>query len=226
MTTELGAAKFRSGWIRIHDAGDFFSDDYLTAWLRICRARPEVNFYCYTKEVSRFRRLVEPQPPENLLWVYSYGGTQDHLLNADTDRVADVFSDEAAIAAAGWSSQEASDLLAVLGPRLVGIPANRIPMFLRRLQGRRFSEWQAEIDAERSARQGRRQLPQPRRARTRTSLSVPLASTTVSGRSPRHSPRAGSRPGFALVLAPACPRLSPGRRTAGPRPAPLTQHRS
>jgi hypothetical protein len=96
--------------------------------------------------------------------VYSYGGTQDHPLNADTDRVADVFTDEAAIAAAGWSSQEASDLLAVLGPHLVGIPANRIPMFLRRLQGRRFSEWQAEIDAERAARQRRRQLPQPRRA--------------------------------------------------------------
>jgi hypothetical protein len=26
MTAELGAAKFRSVWIRIHDAGDFFSD--------------------------------------------------------------------------------------------------------------------------------------------------------------------------------------------------------
>lgn len=155
MTTELGAAKFRGAWIRIHDAGDFF-DDYLAAWLRICQARPEANFYCYTKEVSRFRQLVEPQPPENLLWVYSYGGTQDHLLNVDTDRIADVFTDEEAITAAGWSSQEASDLLAVLGPRLVGIPANRIPAFLRRLRGRRFSQWQAEVDAERADRRHRR----------------------------------------------------------------------
>jgi hypothetical protein len=92
------------------------------------------------------------------------GRTKDHLLRTDTDRVADVFTDEAAIAAAGWSSQETSDLLAVLGPRLVGIPANRIPMFVRRLRGRRFSQWQAEIDAERAAQQGRRQLLQPRRA--------------------------------------------------------------
>jgi hypothetical protein len=47
--------------------------DYLAAWLRICRNRPDVNFYAYTKEVRRFRRLVEPDPPPNLLWVYSYG---------------------------------------------------------------------------------------------------------------------------------------------------------
>lgn len=67
--------------------------------------------------------------------------------------------DEAAIAAAaGLASQEASDLLAVLGPRLVGVPANRIPAYLKRLAGRRLSEWQAEVDAERAARQSRRLL--------------------------------------------------------------------
>ncbi|MGB3444628.1 MAG: hypothetical protein WBA97_38295 [Actinophytocola sp.] len=38
-----------------------------------------------------------------------------------------MFPDEPAIAEAGWASQESSDLLAVLGPRLVGVPANRIP---------------------------------------------------------------------------------------------------
>lgn len=154
MLAELAAPKFVGRWIRVHDSGDFFSDDYTTRWLRIMRDRPEVNFYCYTKEIDRFRRLVEPDPPENLLWFYSYGGTQDHVIDPQTDRVADVFPDEEAIAAAGWSSQEASDLLAVLGPRLVGVPANRIPHFLRRLDGRRFSEWQAEVDAERHTRRG------------------------------------------------------------------------
>lgn len=49
------------------------SDAYLEAWLRICHARPDTNFYAYTKEVSRFRTLVEPDPPPNFLWVYSYG---------------------------------------------------------------------------------------------------------------------------------------------------------
>lgn len=158
MLAELEAAKFRGAWVRVHDAGDFFSDAYLLAWLRICRAWPDTAFYAYTKEITRFRRLVEPNPPENFRWVYSYGGTQDKLLNPGTDRVADVFPDEAAITAAGWASQEANDLLAVLGPHLVGVPANRIPHYLKRMAGRRFSEWQAEIDAERTARKNRRHL--------------------------------------------------------------------
>jgi hypothetical protein len=72
MLTELGAKRFQGAWIRVHDSGDF-SDDYLAAWLRICRARPDLNFYAYTKEVDRFRRLVESDPPANFLWVYSYG---------------------------------------------------------------------------------------------------------------------------------------------------------
>lgn len=129
--------------VRIHDAGDFFSDDYTLAWVRIARRCPDVIFYAYTKQVERFKRLVEPCQPGNLLWVYSYGGREDHLIDPDRDRVADVFPDLEAIAAAGWHSQEASDLLAVLGPRLVGIPANRIPGFNRLLDGRRFSEVQA-----------------------------------------------------------------------------------
>ncbi|MFD8716920.1 hypothetical protein ACFV2H_02520 [Streptomyces sp. NPDC059629] len=156
MAAELRRRKFSGTWVRIHDSGDFFSDVYLLAWLRIIRARPETNFYAYTKEVSRFRALVEPDPPANFLWVYSFGGTQDALLDIERDRVADVFPDEESIAAAGWHSQEASDLLAVLGPRLVGIPANRIPHFLKRLSGRTFRSWQAEVDAERHAQRPRR----------------------------------------------------------------------
>jgi hypothetical protein len=160
MIAELGCVRFAGGWVRIHDSGDFFSDEYLLAWLRIMRVRPEVNFYSYTKEVDRFRRLVEPVPPSNLRWVYSYGGTQDAALDLGVDRVADVFPTEAAIAEAGWSSQHASDLLAVLGPRLVGVPANNIPVFRKRLAGRRFSQWQAE-DTERKSRRHLHLVPQP-----------------------------------------------------------------
>lgn len=165
MIAELAAPKFRGGFVRIHDAGDFFSDGYTLAWLRIARAHPEVTFYCYTKEVRRFRKLVEPNPPPNFLWVYSLGGTQDSDLDLTHDRVADVFPNEQAIDDAGWSSQEASDLLAVLGPRLVGIPANRIPHFLKLLGGRRFSQWQAEVDAERRERRLRRIGEERRRRR-------------------------------------------------------------
>lgn len=62
------------------------------------RQRPEVNFYCYTKEVTQFRRFVEPAPPENFLWAYSYDGTQNALLDPSVDRIADVFPNEESIA--------------------------------------------------------------------------------------------------------------------------------
>lgn len=159
MTAELGARRFTHGWVRIHDSGDFFSDAYTRAWLRVIRARPEVTFYAYTKEIARFRALIEPDPPANFLWVYSYGGTQDAALDPERDRVADVFPDQDALTSAGWHSQEASDLLAVLGPRLVGIPANRIPRYLKLLGQRTFRTWQADVDAERAARRARHRPP-------------------------------------------------------------------
>lgn len=144
MTAELGARRFDGKWVRVHDSGDFFSDDYTCAWLDIMRARPNVQFYAYTKEVDRIRRLVIPAAPPNFRWCFSLGGKQDHLLDLSTDRVADVFPTEEAIIAAGWHSQHADDRLAVLGPAPVGMSANRIPHFLKILDGRRFSQWQAE----------------------------------------------------------------------------------
>jgi hypothetical protein len=131
-------------YVRIHDAGDFFSDAYLMAWLDIARDCPRTGMYCYTKEISRFRRLVEPDPPPNFMWVYSYGGREDHLINPERDRVADVFPDDESMIAAGFVSQDASDLLAVTGPPKVGIPANNIPQFRKKMAGRTFRQWQAE----------------------------------------------------------------------------------
>ncbi|MFI9389242.1 hypothetical protein, partial [Kutzneria sp. NPDC052558] len=152
MLAELAHPRFAGRWVRVHDSGDFFSDDYLAAWLRIFRARPVTNFYCYTKEVRRFRRLVEPDPPANLRWTFSYGGTQDHLIDPTRDRVADVFPDSAAITKAGFASQEASDTIAVTGPPRIGIPANRIPHLLVRQGQARFSELQAAADRRRPRR--------------------------------------------------------------------------
>ncbi|MCS7484644.1 hypothetical protein NZH93_48120 [Umezawaea endophytica] len=148
--SELAAPKYRGKFLRVHDAGDYFSDDYLSAWLRIARQVPDVTFYSYTKEVSRFRRLVQPDSPLNFLYVFSYGGKEDHLLDPDTDRVADVFPDEQAITTAGWHSNAASDLLAVLGPAPVGMRQNNIPHLKRVIGQRTFREWQASERARRS----------------------------------------------------------------------------
>jgi hypothetical protein len=141
--------------VRIHDAGDFFTDDYLLAWATIAELTPDVLFYAYTKEVARVRRVLGGGGPDNLLTVFSLGGKQDHLLDLAVDRHAEVFPDEAAIAAAGYESQDANDLLCVLSVNhRVGIPANNIPAFRKRLAGRTFGELEAA-----TRRHGRDQVP-------------------------------------------------------------------
>jgi hypothetical protein len=143
MTAELAQPRYHGRHVRIHDSGDFFNEEYLTAWLRVMAASPHVAFYAYTKEVAMFRRVVEPAPPSNFRWVYSLGGSQDHMVDRDRDRHADVFPDEAAIAAAGYESQDASDLLAVYSAsHRVGIPANNIAGFRRAQGARTFGELQ------------------------------------------------------------------------------------
>jgi hypothetical protein len=132
----------RGKHVRIHDSGDFFSDAYLEAWLRIMRLSPWATFYAYTKEVSRFKRVVEPNPPPNFLWIYSLGGKEDILIDREHDRHADVFPDKASAVAAGYSTQEASDLFAIYSPPRVGIIANNIPAFRKRQGAHSFSDLQ------------------------------------------------------------------------------------
>jgi len=131
--------------IRIHDSGDFFADWYLHLWLDIARANPRLLFYAYTKEITMLRTVTEM--PDNFRWLASTGGTQDHLITDDL-RHADVFPTDDALTAAGYTSQDASDLLAVLLPtNRIGIPANRIRHFVKQMNGRTFSEIQRTLHA-------------------------------------------------------------------------------
>jgi hypothetical protein len=134
MTAELQHARFAGAWVRIHDAGDFYSDDYLAAWLRIIQATPGTRFYCYTKEVERFRRMVEPLGLPNFGYVYSYGGRQDGSIT-EHDRRCDVFPSDEALEAAGFHDQAESDLLAVTGPPEVGIVVNNHRGAARAMRG-------------------------------------------------------------------------------------------
>ena len=142
MTDELAKLKFVGKFVRIHDGGDFFSLDYLNAWLRIIKATPKTTFYCYTKEVKMFKEVVEPDYPKNFYWVYSFGGRQDNLIE-DNDRQADVFPTQEALEAAGFFDQEDSDLLAIRGPHKVGIVINNHPGAVKGLAGLSFRELQA-----------------------------------------------------------------------------------
>lgn len=127
--------------VRIHDSGDFFSDAYLNAWIKIAREHPDVLFYAYTKEVERVRNA---RLPINFRILWSLGGRQDHLIDLDTERHADVFPNVKAIAQAGYRSQDESDLYAVLLPTTrIGIPANRIRHFQKRQGEQTFGTLQS-----------------------------------------------------------------------------------
>lgn len=136
--------------IRIHDSGDFFSVEYLNAWLDIARMNQHILFYAYTKEVKMFREHVAGKAPVNFRWVYSMGGKQDHLIEKDNERHADVFTDLREMVERGYTSQSDNDLLCVLLPTTrIGIPANNISHFNKKLDGRSFSKVQVELDTKR-----------------------------------------------------------------------------
>lgn len=153
MLDEVSKPRMKGKHIRIHDSGDFFSEDYLKMWLAIARLTPDVNFYCYTKEVSMFKRVVEPDCPSNFRYLYSMGGKEDHLVDKERDRHADVFPDDASILDAGYMNQSASDLLAITLPTTkIGIPANNIKHFNKKMAGRTFSKLQNEREEKISAK--------------------------------------------------------------------------
>lgn len=132
--------------VRIHDSGDFFSREYLNGWIQLAEQFPAILFYAYTKEVAMLEEAMSEEGwPPNFLICYSMGGKQDHLIDPETMRHADVFPDLDAIDAAGYLSQHESDLLSVLLPTTrIGIPQNNIPHFSKKLAGRTFSEAQQE----------------------------------------------------------------------------------
>ena len=144
ISQELLRPKYRDGFIRIHDGGDFFSEDYAKAWLMIAAAIPFVNFYAYTKEVSLFKNLAaEGWVPANFTPIYSFGGRQDHLIDRATDRHSEVFPSREALEAAGYVDIEADDKLAATHHNhRIGLVVNNIP-HLKRKQGElTFGDWQ------------------------------------------------------------------------------------
>ncbi len=54
-------------YCRIHESGDFYSQEYLEKWYEICNATPEKQFLAFTKNFS----LNFDKKPENLSVYYS-----------------------------------------------------------------------------------------------------------------------------------------------------------
>lgn len=86
--------------VRGHIGGDFFSQEYFDAWATVCRLRPDILFYAYTKSlpfwVARLGLL-----PDNFVLTASEGGKWDSLIGEHGLRSARVFLSQDEADAAG-----------------------------------------------------------------------------------------------------------------------------
>lgn len=105
--------------IRVHDSGDFFSSDYLDLWLYVARKFPKVKFYAYTKMVGMIKEAkLEGKIPSNFTFIFSYGGSEDHLINPKTDRHSKVFINESD---SKYIDASNNDLLAIGRVKRIGL---------------------------------------------------------------------------------------------------------
>jgi hypothetical protein len=102
--------------VRIHDSGDFFSQDYLTAWFTIAMAYPEKIFYAYTKSLH----LDFSGKPNNFKIIQSEGGKMDKLINKAQSH-SRIFADETARIAAGYVDGNIDDSPAIEGEIKIGL---------------------------------------------------------------------------------------------------------
>jgi hypothetical protein len=143
MNQELLQKKYVGKYIRIHDSGDFFSIEYARAWLSIAARNRHCTFYAYTKEVAMFKVTLKDELPDNFILIYSFGGKQDNLIDVNTDRHSDVFTDYDAMIAAGYNDIGSDDKQAAIHPNFrVGLYRNNIKHFIKKQGNKTFSEWQ------------------------------------------------------------------------------------
>ena len=63
---------------RIHESGDFYSFDYLKAWIRVAEINPKLDFYFYSKSLNFFLDLGLPK---NMYLTASHGGKFQNLID-------------------------------------------------------------------------------------------------------------------------------------------------
>ena len=64
--------------MRVHVGGDYFTKEYLQAWIEVAKRNPDKIFYSYSKSLHLFRQFVLP---ENLVLTASRGGKYDELID-------------------------------------------------------------------------------------------------------------------------------------------------
>ena len=102
--------------VRIHDSGDFYSQDYFNKWADIARALPHLTFYAYTKSLT----LDLSGAPENFKVTQSLGGKYDASVDL-TKSHSRIFSSHDARIAAGYVDGNIDDSPAIQGLVQIGL---------------------------------------------------------------------------------------------------------
>ena len=100
--------------IRIHVAGDFFSPDYMFAWINVAMMHPDVLFYAYTKSLSywlRYNKYISQL--DNFVLTASRGGRQDDMIDQHNLREAKVVFSEAEADALGYEIDHTDEHAAI-----------------------------------------------------------------------------------------------------------------
>jgi hypothetical protein len=103
--------------VRIHDSGDFYSQEYFDKWCAIAYALPNIAFYAYTK--SLHLNLAD-NIPANLRIVQSLGGKHDKLVNLNRSH-SRIFANHEARVAAGYVDGNIDDSPAIQGLVQIGL---------------------------------------------------------------------------------------------------------
>jgi hypothetical protein len=79
--------------LRLHVAGDFFTQSYFDAWLEVMAKTPHIHYYAYTKSLIFWVRCLD-SIPENFILTASRGGLSDTLIEKHNLRFAQVVGSE------------------------------------------------------------------------------------------------------------------------------------
>lgn len=144
MNSELNHKRYASGYIRVHDAGDFFSFEYAEAWAWIAHSHPDKLFYAYTKSVSLIKSMAN-KFPKNFVFIFSFGGKEDHLIDKDTDRHCDVFGVYQDLIDGGYCDIDGDDRQAAMSENhKIGIYRNNIPHIIKKIGDSSFSSFESD----------------------------------------------------------------------------------
>jgi len=75
--------------VRLHVAGDFYSQAYFDAWIEVAKNNPTKTFYTYTKSLSYWIKRKN-EIPQNLKLNASKGGKHDNLITEHSLKFAEV----------------------------------------------------------------------------------------------------------------------------------------